>query len=335
MRAVSLFVLLLGCAEASIDGPSSGDDTQPQPDADPSKPSELCPNACDDNDTCTTDTCEATGCKHERTQSGMQMFAFTGSMQMFAVPMCVVSIRVTAAGAQGGNAQVTTGGMGATLAGDFTVAPNESIAILVGGQGAPFNPNPPTSIYAQRGGTGGGGTFVVKGTTILVIAGGGGGASGNNGIGNGNGGPGQVTAAAQPGGPPDNYAGGVNGGGGTTTSNPNGFHGGTGGGGYSGNGIGVTNGNTSNFGSPNAPGTAFLAGGAGGVGGSAGRNGGYGGAGAAGATGGGGGGYSGGGAGPLSPTAHAGGGGGSLNNGANPVDTAGSNPGHGYVTIEW
>jgi hypothetical protein len=336
MRVLLPF-LLVGCATAGREMPFVGDD-EPTPDADPNKPSELCPNACNDNDACTTDTCEATGCKHEGPH-GMQMFAFTGSLQTWVVPTCVTKVRITAAGAQGGPAQTTVGGMGATMEGDFTVAPAESVSILVGGQGLAYNPNPPVQVYAQRGGTGGGGTFVVKGTTLMVIAGGGGGASGRDTVGTAPGGPGQTSTTGQTGGASTTAAataGGINGGGGTTPSNPNGFHCGTGGGGYSGNGVGASNGDSS-YGTPNQPGIAFVSGGAGGAAGSVGRAGGFGGGGAAGATGGGGGGYSGGGAGPLSPAAgaHGGGGGGSINSGTNPTNTAGNNPGNGSVKIVW
>lgn len=356
MRLVVALAVLVGCAHAdtSPQGTSdaSGSNMQ-QPDAAPlcmqsdcddqnmctidtCVPSTGCmhaANTCDDMNACTTDTCDmTTGCKHDLPHGSM-MFAATGSIVPFTVPTCVTSLHVLAAGAQGGNAETTTGGFGATMEGDFTVTSGTVISILVGAKGTDYNPNVPTYPKSQRGGTGGGGTFVVAGSTVLVVAGGGGGASGASGEGVANGGPGQTTTAGQS--SPGGGTGGTNGGGGGTFSNAGGYQPGTGGGGYSGNGVGASVGDTSRFGTANQPGIAFVNGGAGGVGGSQGRNGGFGGGGAAGGTGGGGGGYSGGGAGSFSGTTVAGGGGGSINNGANPVNTGGNHAGDGQVVITW
>ncbi|HSN26161.1 MAG TPA: hypothetical protein VLT45_07740, partial [Kofleriaceae bacterium] len=319
--------------------------SQGVPDAAPDAAPLCTQNDCDDQNMCTIDTCVPstgcmhatntcdmmTGCKHDLPHGSM-VFMAVGSIVPFTVPTCVTSLHVVAAGAQGGNAQTTTGGMGETMEGDFAVVPGTVLDVLVGLKGTDYNPNPAVSQYAQRGGTGGGGTFVVAGTTVLVVAGGGGGASGLNGVGVAPGGPGQTTVAGQS--SPGGGTGGTNGGGGGTISNAGGFQVGTGGGGYSGNGIGASDGDSS-YGTPNQPGTAYINGGAGGVGGSQGRNGGFGGGGAAGATGGGGGGYSGGGAGSLTGTTLAGGGGGSINNGTNPVNTSGNHAGDGQVTITW
>lgn len=68
-------------------------------------------------------------------------------------------------GAQGGN----IGGLGASVQGDFVLAPGTTLQILVGEQ-------PPVAAY----GGGGGGTFVAQGATAatatpLIVAGGGGG----------------------------------------------------------------------------------------------------------------------------------------------------------------
>ncbi|MBV8762841.1 MAG: hypothetical protein JO257_36490, partial [Deltaproteobacteria bacterium] len=314
MRASVAFVVLAGCATAGTPSqqqgtPDASGSNSHMPDAAPMcvqggcddqnmctidmcVPATGCmhmTNTCDDSNACTVDSCDMVmGCKHDLPH-GTMTFNATGAMQTFSVPTCVTSLHIVASGAQGGNAEGGAGGLGATATGDFTVTPGQAVSILVGGRGVDYNANPPTSIYAQRGGTGGGGTFVVAGTTILEIAGGGGGASGRSGVGVGNGGPGQTTTAGQT--PPGTAgAGGANGGGGGTISNANGFHVGTGGGGYSGNGIGASDGSVSSYGTANEPGTAFVNGGAGGVGGSVGRSGGFGGGGAAGATGGGGGG---------------------------------------------
>jgi len=292
--------------------------------------------SCNDNDVCTTDTCAPlTGCAHTHDTHGMMTFEYTGSMQSFAVPMCVTSIHVVAAGAAGGAAPgaARPGGLGATLAGDFVATPGQMLTILVGGAGIDA-----LTSNDQRGGSGGGGTFVTQGATILVVAGGGGGAHGNGSFGSGPGGPGQITTNGQPGGAPDNEPAGTNGTGGTTLNCSGCYQGGTGGGGYLGDGINNSNGNVSSYGTVNTPGRAFMNGGAGGTGGSSGRNGGFGGGGAAGFTGGGGGGYSGGGAGgsPASGTVdHSGGGGGSINTGTMPVNVSGNHVGNGQVTITW
>jgi hypothetical protein len=295
--------------------------------------------SCDDHDACTTDGCDpASGCTHAPVGGhGMQTLDFTGGMQAFVVPTCVTLLHVTAAGAQGGTSTAAVGGLGATLSGDFIVVPGDMLNVLVGGQGLAA-----TDTRAQRGGAGGGGSFVLIGANILVIAGGGGGAHGGD-FGQAPGGPGQTATAGQIGGAPTptnqegNKPGGTNGGGGTSMINATGYQGGTGGGGYSGDGVGVTQGDAQ-FGTPNNPGKAYVNGGAGGIGGSAGRSGGYGGGGAAGFTGGGGGGYSGGGAGASISTGtqdHSGGGGGSINNGTNQNNAAGNRAGNGQVVITW
>ncbi len=363
MRCVGIlaFVGLVGCARAtapgSLDsGPGSGTDGSDQQSCDIAAcdDNDMCTvdsctnegtcahsaNSCDDGDACTTDTCDSTtGCAHTNMNHGMQTFAPTGALQTFAVPACVTSLHVLAAGGQGGSLTGLPGGMGATLEGDFVVTPAESLSIVVGGAGV-YGVDGAAG-YAQRGGTGGGGSFVVNGSTIFVIAGGGGGASGgtaNPVSASAPGGPGQITTAAQAGsGLTPGGAGGVNGGGGTTFSNSGGYQGGTGGGGYSSNGVNNSDG-AGSYGSPNTPGIAYVNGAAGGVGGSASlRNGGFGGGGSSGFTGGGGGGYSGGGGGSYGGggAGYSGGGGGSINNGTTPANVAGNHAGAGTVVVTW
>jgi hypothetical protein len=96
-----------------------------------------------------------------------QYFAYTGSLQGWKVPQGVTSITVYAAGAEGGGPN-GLGGDGATLQGDFTVTPGDSILILVGEKG----------MEGYYGDGGGGGTYVYNYTTstLMVAAGGGGGA---------------------------------------------------------------------------------------------------------------------------------------------------------------
>ena len=261
---------------------------------------------------------------------GSADFTYTGSIVMFTVPGCVTSLTIDAAGGQGGLAGPNAGGLGAEIIGTIAVNGGDQLQILVGGAGVAS-----VVLRQQGGGTGGGGTYV---TTLanepLVIAGGGGGACYVTNSGScsqvGIGGSGDNDGLAGTGG---TMPGGTNGGGGTS-SNWNGWNGGSGGGGLLGDGINLTGGGAG-FGTPNAPGSAFVNGGLGGVAGTSvnARNGAFGGGGAAGFTGGGGGGYSGGGAGGSS--VGGGGGGGSYNASANPTNTAAVHEGSGAVSITY
>ena len=262
--------------------------------------------------------------------SGSKVFEYTGTIETFALPACIASIHIDARGAQGGGGGALggVGGLGARVQGTFAIAGGSTLKVLVGGQGLAGTDN-----GQQAGGSGGGGTFVVTDENQpLAIAGGGGGAMGRQTL-VVNGGPGQAGTAGAAG-QTNGGAGGTNGGGGATWPWA-GWHSGTGGGGFSGDGVNDSNGNVT-YGTINTRGKSFINGGAGGTGGSLGRNGGFGGGGAAGFTGGGGGGYSGGGSGTHdSPANPNGGGGGSYNAGTNPVNTAGVNSGNGTVTITW
>ncbi|HEY6037423.1 MAG TPA: hypothetical protein VIV58_24245, partial [Kofleriaceae bacterium] len=105
--------------------------------------------ACDDADACTTDACDAVmGCTHVNNNHGTMTFSPTGTIQTFAVPSCVSSLHILAAGAQGGGAPGTIGGLGATLEGDFAVAVGQNLSILVGGAGTAG-----VGAVGQRGGT--------------------------------------------------------------------------------------------------------------------------------------------------------------------------------------
>ncbi|NRA52413.1 MAG: hypothetical protein HRU12_25070, partial [Phaeodactylibacter sp.] len=73
---------------------------------------------------------------------------FNGTMQTFVVPQGVTSLKIEAYGAQGGNANVGFGGLGAYMSGTFAVTPGQIIDVLVGE--TPANSN-----------GGGGGTFIV------------------------------------------------------------------------------------------------------------------------------------------------------------------------------
>ena len=107
------------------------------------------------------------------TAAAQTNFSYTGSLQTYTVPPGATSIRIVAAGAQGGSVTVScaaSGGLGAQMEGDFAVTPGEVLSVLVGQQGLTNG--------ADAGG--GGGSFVVRtGNVPLLIAGGGGGATNN------------------------------------------------------------------------------------------------------------------------------------------------------------
>lgn len=94
-----------------------------------------------------------------------QTFNYTGAVQNFTVPEGVTSMRITAAGAQGGTSTVSSyvGGLGATMSGTFNVIPGSTLQFIVGGKG---NNDPYT-------GGGGGGSGVNNNGTPLIVAGGG------------------------------------------------------------------------------------------------------------------------------------------------------------------
>ncbi|MED3576119.1 HYR domain-containing protein [Cytobacillus praedii] len=180
----------------------------------------------------------------------MATFNFTGILQTFIVPANVCSVTIRAEGAQGGNFTGTpfvSGGLGASIQGDFSVTPGETLSILVGGAGV----NNDTS-----GAGGGGGSFVWRGngfgalnsTNLLVAAGGGGGAANGTAGGNaeiiqtaGNGDSGLGTAPGGGGAGGNSINGGSGGaaagaGSSNGTDGENGFGAGGGGGGGSGTG---------------------------------------------------------------------------------------------------
>lgn len=139
----------------------------------------------------------------------MPVFNFTGDLQFFTVPGNVCAVRIRAQGAQGGNYNgefgFISGGLGASIHGDFSVAPDETLSILVGGAGIDND---------TSGAGGGGGSFVWRGTgfgalnesSLLIAAGGGGGAGSDSILGQGepgrisqNGGNGKSGAGVAPG----------------------------------------------------------------------------------------------------------------------------------------
>lgn len=107
-----------------------------------------------------------------------------GEISPYTVPAGVQALRITAAGAKGGDGLASgVGGLGAVLTGTVSVAADTELRILVGTAGADGISEP----GEIGGGGGGGGSFVGVGGTdatafssdnLLVVAGGGGGSSG-------------------------------------------------------------------------------------------------------------------------------------------------------------
>ncbi|MEI6576042.1 MAG: LCCL domain-containing protein [Bacteroidota bacterium] len=229
---------------------------------------------------------------------------------------------------------VTGLGNGSSISrGDFSLTAGQVLKIVVGQRGLDGTVDDYTgSAYPQTaGGSGGGGSFVTTSSNgPLIIAGGGGGATTRLSTAGQVGGHGLTTTSGGSGTGDSGGPGGSGGSGGTGSCNT-GYQGGSGGGGLTGSG-GDTQGSTSSYGPISTGGVSFTGGAAGGTGGTGAsvgdcRDGGFGGAG--GYDGGGGGGYSGGGGGGDAGS----GGGGSYNDGGNQLNTAGSNSGHGQVTI--
>ena len=118
-------------------------------------------------------------------QSYTQAFSYTGANQTFVVPSTVTSLTVYMWGAGGGGGHTgtqgaTAGGAGAYLEGTLTVAPNNSLTIIVGGGGAHGSVGVAyggggSAAGAAYGGGGGRSAIQLSGTE-LVDAGGGGGA---------------------------------------------------------------------------------------------------------------------------------------------------------------
>jgi hypothetical protein len=99
-----------------------------------------------------------------------QTLNYTGSIVTYTVPAGVTTLTITAKGASGGYRSGTTGGLGASMSGVFTVIPGQVLSVLVG-----QSPGL-TTLFPG----GGGGTFVGLGAayasaTPLIAAGGGGG----------------------------------------------------------------------------------------------------------------------------------------------------------------
>ena len=80
-------------------------------------------------------------------------FNYTGAVQTYTIPVGVTSVTISAAGAQGGGN--TGGGLGASMAGVFTVTPGETLYLVVGQQG-----QLQIGGQSQNSSGGGGGSFV-------------------------------------------------------------------------------------------------------------------------------------------------------------------------------
>jgi RHS repeat-associated protein len=112
---------------------------------------------------------------------GVERFRFTGGPQVWRVPAGVTSIRIDAAGAQGGG---TYGGFGARVQATVAVTPGQLLTVLVGGQSSSsdggFNGGGNDGFGGQYFGGGGASDVRVGGWRLddrVVVAGGGGGAA--------------------------------------------------------------------------------------------------------------------------------------------------------------
>ncbi len=277
--------------------------------------------------TITVSACPSIG-SNSLTFNASSTIGQTGNIQTWTVPNGICTVRIQAWGAQGGG---NNGGLGATVTGEFTVTPGETLRILVGQRGGV------TSQSSTFCAGGGGGSFVYRNANdalpMLVAAGGGGQSE------HGSGGVGRSDAGLSNGGGSGSGAmgGGGNGGGAGGTMGV--YSSGGGGGGW------LTNG-TNGVNLRNPPGEGGRAPRNGGNGGSyshpsySGAFGGFGGGGGASdnsGAGGGGGGFNGGGGGNnyVSSIWGCGAGGGSYNAGANPTGQNGVRSGAGQVTITW
>ena len=126
------------------------------------------------------------------------LYFFSGAAQSFVVPEGVESIAVSASGAQGGAGAPTSspkpaGGEGARVQATLPVTPGQTLAVLVGGEGASGNnmggfnggggPGDCCGSVPESAGQGGGASDLRVApfglTDRLVVAGGGGGGGGN------------------------------------------------------------------------------------------------------------------------------------------------------------
>jgi alpha-tubulin suppressor-like RCC1 family protein len=224
-------------------------------------------------------------------------FGATGAIQTFTVPVNG-TYQIEAWGADGGQGEYGTPGVGARMRGDFVLTAGTQLKILVGQKGGDDD-----GVKGYGAGSGGG-TFVVNSNVPLIVAGGGGG-SGYSDTYDGMNGSTSTSGTGGNGG----YAGGTDGSGGEGSGSTSDW-GGPGGAGFSGNG-GV------GYDQVTDP-QSFLNGGKGGIG--YGADGGFGGGGNSGGGAGGGGGYSGGGG---ANDYEGGGGGGSYNAGTNQSNSSG------------
>ncbi len=190
----------------------------------------------------------------------------SGENLSWTVPAGVTSLRITALGAQGGEAPgYGVGGLGGRVEAELVVVPGETLSITVGGRGQDLLTSGSTggvggvggggnggSDGAGGGAGGGGASWVLRGSTPLVVAGGGGGSSYTNSSGGAGGGDTGGSGTPSEVGGSGGQTGGIGGAGGgfdtgsgspgTSTTGGNGddgsFTGGGGGGGYGGGGGG-------------------------------------------------------------------------------------------------
>jgi hypothetical protein len=139
------------------------------------------------------------GTRVEDALTGSASFSYTGTDQTWAVPRGVDEITVTVNGASGGNANVATGGTGASVTTTIPVTLGDTLKIVVGAKGDDGVNSGTTNVTCPYGGGGSGGrgggnsgvysgaagggySGIFKNNTIsvanaLIVAGGGGGAT--------------------------------------------------------------------------------------------------------------------------------------------------------------
>ncbi len=103
-------------------------------------------------------------------------FFYSGSPQFYVVPVGIDSVEIDAYGAQGGNTQANTGGLGGNAKGWYTVTPGETLWVFVGGKGQDHNFMGGID-YEALGGWNGGGKGGYDNSGQVENGGGGGGAS--------------------------------------------------------------------------------------------------------------------------------------------------------------
>lgn len=101
-------------------------------------------------------------------QAAPQVFAYTGTPQLYVVPEAVTSINFTLDGAQGGTSSGGgTGGLGSQVSGTLTVTPGQVLQLNVGGLGQTFSGG--FNGGGKYGGGGGGASDIRVGDCAITL----------------------------------------------------------------------------------------------------------------------------------------------------------------------